>query len=68
MQSLRFDDYDDVVNEEEDPFATKVMTFEVNKYFFLIMRKNFTLYPGETSTSSPPQINVMTSRENDNND
>ena len=44
MQSLRFDDYDDVVNEEEDPFATKVMTFEVDKYLFLIVREKFALY------------------------
>eukprot|EP00794_Sanderia_malayensis_P006236 gene6236-6953_t len=28
MQSLRFDDYDDMVEEDDDPFATKVMTFE----------------------------------------
>ncbi len=29
MQSMRFDEYADAVEEDEDPFATKVMTFEV---------------------------------------
>eukprot|EP00795_Rhopilema_esculentum_P002487 gene2487-18150_t len=28
MQSLRFDEFEDAVGEDEDPFSTKVMTFE----------------------------------------
>ena len=37
MQSIRFDDYDEAT--DEDPFSTKVMTFEVR---FLTLKARYT--------------------------